>query len=139
MRAFQPPLTFCMVHVNRRCKQYSLRLNVVNIVVDIKSIYLNKRYLFQNKIKCLDKIKCFYFATTKLFKHTIKKETLAQVFSCEFCEISKNTFFTKHLWATASEQVTIYHYSACRRQNRWLLHVGELVNCFVAIIGKTLR
>ena len=32
----------------------------------------------------------------------IKKETLAQVFSCEFCEISKNTFFTKHLWATAS-------------------------------------
>ena len=24
----------------------------------------------------------------------IKTETLAQVFSCEFCEISKNTFFT---------------------------------------------
>ena len=32
----------------------------------------------------------------------IKKETLAQVFSYEFCEISKNTFFTKHLWTTAS-------------------------------------
>ena len=32
----------------------------------------------------------------------IKKETLAQVFYCEFCEISKNTFFTEHLWATAS-------------------------------------
>ena len=30
----------------------------------------------------------------------IKKETLAQVFSCELCEISKNTFFTGHLWAT---------------------------------------
>ena len=30
----------------------------------------------------------------------IKKETLAQVFSCEFCEISKNIFFTEHLWAT---------------------------------------
>ena len=28
----------------------------------------------------------------------IKKETLAQEFSCEFCEISKNTFFTEHLW-----------------------------------------
>ena len=26
-----------------------------------------------------------------------KKETLAQVFSCEFCEISKNNFFTVHL------------------------------------------
>ena len=32
----------------------------------------------------------------------IKKETLALVFSCEFCEISKNTFFTEHLWATAA-------------------------------------
>ena len=27
----------------------------------------------------------------------IKKETLAQVFSCEFCKIFKNTFFTEHL------------------------------------------
>ena len=32
----------------------------------------------------------------------IKKETLAQVFSCEFCEIFKNTFFTEHLRTTAS-------------------------------------
>ena len=32
----------------------------------------------------------------------IKNDTLAQVFSCENCEISKNTFFTEHLWATAS-------------------------------------
>ena len=24
----------------------------------------------------------------------IKKDTLAQVFSCEFCKISKNSFFT---------------------------------------------
>ena len=29
--------------------------------------------------------------------------SLAQVFSYEFCEISKNTFFTKHAWATAYE------------------------------------
>ena len=32
----------------------------------------------------------------------IKKETLAQVFSCEICEISKNTFLTEHLRVTAS-------------------------------------
>ena len=32
----------------------------------------------------------------------IKKETLAQVFSCDFFEISKSTFFTEHLWTTAS-------------------------------------
>ena len=33
---------------------------------------------------------------------TLLKETLTQVFSCEFCEISKNNFFTEHLRATAS-------------------------------------
>ena len=32
----------------------------------------------------------------------LKKETLAQVFSYEFCEIFRNTFFTEHLWTTAS-------------------------------------
>ena len=32
----------------------------------------------------------------------IKREALAKVFSCEFCEIFKNTFFTEHVWATAS-------------------------------------
>ena len=31
----------------------------------------------------------------------IKKETLTQVFSCEFCEICKNIFFTEHFWTTA--------------------------------------
>ena len=37
----------------------------------------------------------------------IKKETLAQVFSCEYCEISKNTIFTENLWATASWESSI--------------------------------
>ena len=32
----------------------------------------------------------------------IKKDTLARVFSCKFCEISKNIFFTEHFWTTAS-------------------------------------
>ena len=36
----------------------------------------------------------------------IKKETPAQLFSWEFCEISKNTFSTEHLWKTAS----VYYY-----------------------------
>ena len=38
----------------------------------------------------------------------IKKGTLAQVFSCGFCEISKNTFFTEHLWTTASNYFIVY-------------------------------
>ena len=35
----------------------------------------------------------------------IKKEALAQVFSCEFCKIVQNTFFTEHILATASAHV----------------------------------
>ena len=40
-------------------------------------------------------------APGKLPCNCIKKET--QVISCKFWEISKNTFFTEHLWATASK------------------------------------
>ena len=29
------------------------------------------------------------------------------MFSCEFCEISNNNFFTEHLWVIASKQVTV--------------------------------
>ena len=32
----------------------------------------------------------------------VKKEALPQVFSCEICEISKNTFFTEQPWVAAS-------------------------------------
>ena len=45
----------------------------------------------------------------------IKKETLAQVFSYEFSEISKNTFFTEHLWTTASNVGIHFHFHLCTR------------------------
>ena len=35
----------------------------------------------------------------------IEKKTLAQVFSCEFFEISKSNFFTEQLWMTVSESI----------------------------------
>ena len=38
----------------------------------------------------------------------IKKETLAQVLSCEICEISKSTIFTEHLQMTASTMNSLY-------------------------------
>ena len=37
----------------------------------------------------------------------IKKKTLTQMYSCEFCEIYKNTFFTEHVQPTASEKLKI--------------------------------
>ena len=36
-------------------------------------------------------------ARASFWKKFIKKETLAQMFSCEFCENSKSTLFTEHL------------------------------------------
>ena len=39
----------------------------------------------------------------------IKIEALAQVFPHEFCEISKNTFFAEHVWATASKYKEIFY------------------------------
>ena len=43
-----------------------------------------------------------YFRVSFLIKpqvcNFIKKEALTRVFFCEFCEISKNTFFIEHLW-----------------------------------------
>ena len=38
----------------------------------------------------------------------IEKGTLAQLFSCTFCEIFKNNFFTEHLWVTASRCVQLF-------------------------------
>ena len=48
----------------------------------------------------LQKQRCFV-KKVLLMPATLLKETLAKVFSCEFCEIFKNTFFTEHHWTTA--------------------------------------
>ena len=60
-----------------------------------------------------DHLQSVYYFTVPLHKNNnkirvsealpatlLKKETLAQVFSSEFCEISKNNFFTEHPFAT---------------------------------------
>ena len=46
----------------------------------------------------------------------IKKEALAQVFSCKFCEILKNTFYTEHLWWLLLDRTT--HFT---KITRWYL------------------
>ena len=45
----------------------------------------------------------FFNKVVGLSPATLLKVTLAQVFFYQFCNISKNNFFTEHLWATASE------------------------------------
>ena len=72
----------------------------------------------------------------------IKKEILAQVFSCKFCEISKNTFFTEHLWATVSssantlvvcDKYSLFLHSAqfsSHNVEAFLIHFGAKKNFF---------
>ena len=48
----------------------------------------------------------------------IKKETLAQLFSCEICEIFKNTFFYRTPLVAASEII----------QNTKILHGGLVIS-----------
>ena len=61
-----------------------------------------KKDAFRNSRKLSGKHLC----KSLFFNKVIKKETLVQVFSCEFCGISKNTYFTEHLRATVSKYLS---------------------------------
>ena len=59
----------------------------------------------------------FFIKVAGLWPVTLlKKETLAQAFLCEFCEISKNNFSTEHLQTTASDVLkgTEYASAECK-------------------------
>ena len=43
-------------------------------------------------------------------RNFIKKETLAQVFSCKFWKIFKSIFSSEHRWANASEFIFLWWY-----------------------------
>ena len=60
----------------------------------------------------------------------IKKETLAQLFFCEFFKISKNTFSTEHLQTTAS--VSSFSISSTSTGDRGFRNYNGLIriNCF---------
>ena len=64
--------------------------------------YSMKKGVLKDFVKFAGKHLC-----QSLFSNFVKKEALAQVFSCEFCKISKNTFYTEHLWTTASVRALI--------------------------------
>ena len=74
---------------------------------------VNRILCFLNLSKVLDGVIMTLFLDSKVAvyrgKHLCqilfsdKKETLAQVFTCEYCEISKNTFSIEHPQTTASE------------------------------------
>ena len=58
----------------------------------------------------------------------IKKETPTQIFSCEFNEIFKNTFFTEHFWMAASVHIN-HCISFLNRFNKlWMQGNYEWIN-----------
>ena len=64
--------------------------------------------MFNTETDKITKIFCEYKKHKKYNSKSpvvFKKETLAQMFSCEFCEISKNTFFYKTLPLAASKNI----------------------------------
>ena len=63
----------------------------------------------------------------------IKKETLAQGFSCEFCKIFKNTFFTEHLWMTASilQQLLALYFA--------IIYTWQLSSSENTLVGKKIH
>ena len=65
----------------------------------------------------------------------IKKDILAQVISCEFCEISKKTFSIEHLQTTTFSRGKVSLYRSSRLQ--MLFKIGALKN-FANVIGKHL-
>ena len=64
----------------------------------------------------------------------IKKETLAQVFSCKFCEIFKSTFFTEHLWTIAFSQklLMMFFYNIVET----LLFFLKFVYIYMCVLGR---
>ena len=56
-------------------------------------------YKKKDVIKNFAAPKSFFNKVASLKPATLfKKKILTELFSCEFCEISKNTFFTEYIW-----------------------------------------
>ena len=70
--------------------------------------------VLRNFAKFTGKHLCQSLYFNKVACNFIKIETLAQVFSCEFCDIFKNAFFTEHLQANASKNKTFEESSKSR-------------------------
>ena len=126
------PLLLEVNHLRQSCNSmHELELEIFRSSYQSCSI---KKGILENFAKFTGKHLCqsLFFS---------KKETLAYVFCCGFCEISKNTLFTEHLWATASRYLILR--AACLYKN---IHMRCLtgfwtrffvtIACYIIIIVK---
>ena len=91
---------------SKKNKQTSIRSSPSEVLC--KKVFLK---IYQNSQEKTSTSVSFLIKLQALVCNFIKKETLAQVFSCKFCEIFKTTFLTEHFLATASV--------ACQKHVPW--------------------
>ena len=77
---------------------------IKDIILELKQEVLNENVISQNSQENTCGKVSFLIKLQASARNFIKKETLAQMSSCELCKIFKNTFFTEHLRATPSEE-----------------------------------
>ena len=106
-----------------------------------------EKYVLRNFTKFTGKQLCqglFCNKVAGIVCNFIEKETMAQVFSCEFCQISKNTFFYRTLLLAPSGYYinrSIYCASLNPEMMETLaadqngFHVGKLVDSFTLHIS----
>ena len=85
---------------------FTFHLLLLLIIRSSRTEVFCKKVILRNFKKFTGKHLCQSLFFNKVAGSTynfIKKETLEQVFSCEFCEISKNTFFCRAPPVAASQ------------------------------------
>ena len=99
-------LTFCLTFLENRSSRPE-RFYKIGVLKNFAK--------FTGKNLCQS---CVFNKVVGLVCNFINKETLTQVFSCEFCEIFKNTFFYRTLSVAASVENQLFTKKRNRRFRR---------------------
>ena len=95
------------------------KLTVLTLKKQPPEVFCKKKCSYRNITKFTGEHLC----QSLFFNKVTGLGPLEQVFSCEFCEISKKIFFTEHLWATASN---ISNFVVHEKQSRHILITNQL-------------
>ena len=93
---------FNIIHNHSKIIGHILKKSKIISVESSRPRVFCRKGVLRNFTKFTRKIKCEGLLFNKIAGSRpptlLKKETLAQTFSCEFCEIFTNIFFTEYLW-----------------------------------------
>ena len=92
----EPDLIKMTKHDLKNCqtmKMYFTMMGKVMVMVMMMKTIMTEAIAW----RCSQKFRRIHKCPRVSFLISYRPKSLAQLFSCEFCEISKNTFFTEHL------------------------------------------